>query len=396
MRIKTLTLIWAVALAARAVGQAPPNDNFTNRISLIGSPVMWTGNTVGATEDLSTDLDLMMPNVYAWSGKSAWWSWVASDSSPATIEVLGGFVPLSGFLAVYSLNPGERGPPLCFIDLSLHGQYATYNAQAGREYQIRMNSDDTNDVVFRLTATNAPVFRLQPRTQTVSSNTSALFSAWAIGTQPLQYQWRYAGTDLPGATNAMFPISSASATNAGEYCVVVSSAAGGVSTSAVARLAISTNDPLPSVKAIRSIGHTNFEFVVNGEEGRSYLVETSTNLADWPTPQIRLVVINTNQTTPFQIAQDAPGKFFCFSPYHPKNELCNSNLKELWFASWQFAEDQHQPPLRAITQVDLLTYSIDHAWPHCPLNPEPFPTDYVAMNLNYPVYCAYGHYLEER
>jgi len=149
------------------------------------------------------------------------------------------------------------------------------------EYQIKLAVQETNDAVFHLTANNAPVFRLQPRTQTVSSNASALFTAWALGLTPVLYQWRYNGADVPNATNAMLPIYSANATNAGEYCVVVSSAAG-VSTSAVARLIISTKDLAPSVRAVRSVAGTNFEFAVNGEEGRSYLVESSTNLLAGP------------------------------------------------------------------------------------------------------------------
>jgi len=249
-------------------------------------------------------------------------------------------------------------------------------------------------MVFRLNASDAPVFRLQPRTQTVSSNGSALFTAWAFGAKPLHYQWQYNGQDVPDATNAMLPIYSASATNAGEYCVVVSSAAGGVSTSAVAYLIISTNDPAPAVRAVRSVGGTNFEFEVSGEEGRSYLVESSTNLVDWPTLQRRLVVINTNQTTHFQIAQNGPSKFFRLSPYHPQNEICNLNMRQLRMAAWYFAEDDHKSNDASVAGVDLLRYM---AYPYCPDDPDKhmassYPISTVEQT---PGHCFFGHTLEE-
>ena len=406
-RAATLLVLWIVI--ERCCAQLPPaNDEFTNRIALAGSAVVWTGNTAGATENLETDLDFQPPYVdwRSFSLNSVWWSWVAPVTTPVMVEVLGAFVPLRGYLAVYSLNPGESGASLCYMELQLHGQYATFQAEAGREYQIRLNLEETNDIVFRLTATNAPVFRLQPRTQTVSSNAGALFTAWAFGVKPLLYQWRYNGIDVPNATNAMLPIYYANATNAGEYCVVVSSAAGGTSTSTVARLMVSTNDLLPSVKALRLVGGTNFEFAVTGEEGRSYLVETSTNLIEWTAPQshwapqwlapqTRLVVNNTNQTTQFQLTRNATREFFRLTPYHPRNEICNNHLKQLWFASWQFAEDQREDSQGGVTQVGLIPYLVDRVWPRCPLNPDIYPTDYIAMYVSYPTYCAYGHYLEE-
>lgn len=332
---------------------------------------------------------------------------MATSNAPVLLEKIGDFASLRGFVAVFAFDPSHRNQrSIASIDLFCHGQYTTFNAEAGREYQFKVGVEETNDLVFRLTVTNAPIFRLQPRTQTVSSNAGALFTAWAFGVKPLHYQWRFNAQDIPNATNAMFPIYFANATNAGEYCVVVSSVSGGASTSEVARLIVSTNDPLPSVRALRSIGHTNFEFEVTGEEGRSYLVESSTNLldwaaarADWPAygfgSKTRLAICNTNSTTSFRIRQNAPRKFFRMSPYHPKNEICNSHLRQLWFASWQFAEDQHKHPEATVAQSDLLTYLVDHVWPQCPLNPGQLFGDYYVMDLLYPAACAYEHYLEE-
>lgn len=395
------------------MAQSPPNDYFENRIPLVGSSLTWTGNTVNVTDDFDDPITLNHQFVlsdypYGDFSKSVWWSWVSPATATVLLEKMGVFQPILGFLSVYAFDATLNNQfSITTINLQNHGQYTTFNVEAGREYQIKGTSQETNDLVFRLTVTNVPIFRLQPRTQTVSSNAGALFTAWAFGVKPLHYQWRFNAQDIPNATNAMFPIYFANATNAGEYCVVVSSASGGASTSEVARLIVSTNDPLPSVRALRLLGQTNFEFEVTGEEGRSYLVESSTNLLDWTAAQAdwpvyrfgsetRLAIRNTNSTTLFRIRQDAPKKFFRISPYHPKNEICNSHLRQLWFASWQFAEDQHKHPEATVAQSDLLAYLVDHVWPVCPLNPDTFPRDYYVLDLLYPAGCTFGHYLEER
>jgi len=313
------------------------------------------------------------------------------------VEKLGPYTELNGALIIFSTNGTDTfQPAICCIDLQEHGQYVAFNADAGKEYQIRVSAFETNEMTFRLTMTNDPLFRLQPRTQTVSSNGSALFTSRAAGVKPLQYQWRFNGVDIPNATNAMLPILSANSTNTGEYCVVASSVAGGVSTSAVARLIISTNDPLPSIKALPSVGQTNFEFVVSGEEGRSYLVESSTNLVDWPTPQLRFGVINTNQTTFFQIPQDAPKKFFRLSPYHPQNEICDLNMRQLRMAAWYHAEDAHQHDYDSVTALELLQYLGPTVNPYCPNDPmKSLATSYsVSIVRDTPEPCFFGHHLE--
>ena len=363
---KILLVCGFATVTTSCLAQTPPaNDDFVNRIPLIGSTVTFSGSTAGATEPWFSPPYFEYPDTVRCLDYSIWWSWTAPTSSIVIVEKLGPYTEVNGVLIIFSTNVTEIfQPAVCFFDLQAQGQYVAFNADAGKEYQIRASASETNELTFRLTMTNDPVFRLQPRTQTVSSNGSALFTSWAAGIQPLHYQWRFSGVDIPNATNAMLPILSANSTNTGEYCVVVSSVAGGVSTSAVARLIISTNDPLPSVKALHSVGQTNFEFMVNGEEGRRYLVESSTNLIDWPTPQLRSGLNNTNQTTFFQILRDAPKKFFRLSPYHPQNEICDLNMRQLRMAAWYFAEDAHQRGHDSVNEDNLLPY-LGPTHPYC-------------------------------
>lgn len=185
--VKLFLLILGFALAESAVAQPPPNDEFTNRIALTGSSVTWAGNSAGATPDWDLEFTFLLPyDLRSNPNNDIWWSWTAQNSSPVVLEALGVFAKYSGFIAVYSnsdVQPFQM--PLCAVDLSVQGQYATFNAEAGHEYQLKFAITETNDVVFRLTATNAPVFRLQPRTQTVYSNAGAFFTSWAVGVKPL-------------------------------------------------------------------------------------------------------------------------------------------------------------------------------------------------------------------
>ncbi len=46
-----------------------------------------------------------------------------------------------------------------------------------------------------------PNLTTQPQSQTVAATSNALFTVAATGTAPLYYQWRFNGTNMPGATN---------------------------------------------------------------------------------------------------------------------------------------------------------------------------------------------------
>lgn len=83
----------------------------------------------------------------------------------------------------------------------------------------------------------------QPQSQTAFLNGSAGFSVTATGQQPLQYQWFRGTAAIAGAAAPTLTIAPVKATDAGTYTVVVSNAAGSV-TSAVATLTVKTPPPV--------------------------------------------------------------------------------------------------------------------------------------------------------
>ncbi|MCO5052564.1 MAG: immunoglobulin domain-containing protein [Verrucomicrobiae bacterium] len=82
-----------------------------------------------------------------------------------------------------------------------------------------------------------------PTNPTVALNDPVTFTADAYGTEPLHYQWRSHGTNLPGATASSFSIAHAQAEAIGDYEVIVSDFSGSI-TSATTLLTV-TGVPLP-------------------------------------------------------------------------------------------------------------------------------------------------------
>lgn len=100
----------------------------------------------------------------------------------------------------------------------------------------------------------APVISQQPQSQIVAVGAAASFSVAAGGTAPLSYQWRFSGTNIPGATTNLYLLPSAQTTNSGAYTVVITNIAGAV-TSSVASLTV-TNTP-PAIQT-QPLSQTNY------------------------------------------------------------------------------------------------------------------------------------------
>ena len=85
-----------------------------------------------------------------------------------------------------------------------------------------------------------PVIAAQPLSQTISVNQPVTFSVGLTGTLPFSYQWRFNGTNLPGATNATLTIPTVVPASAGGYSVLVGDALG-IAASASATLTVDTS-----------------------------------------------------------------------------------------------------------------------------------------------------------
>jgi polygalacturonase/pectin methylesterase-like acyl-CoA thioesterase len=141
------------------------------------------------------------------------------------------------------------------------------------------------------TTTIIPEISTQPLSVTKSVGENHTFTVVADGGAgtTLSYQWQLNGAPIPGATGASYAIPAAALTDAGDYTVVVSDAAGST-TSSVATLTVTTGAVAPSIivqstgGSIITGGSFTFSATVNGTAPLAYRWERSTDNGATYTP----------------------------------------------------------------------------------------------------------------
>lgn len=107
-----------------------------------------------------------------------------------------------------------------------------------------------NNALYRIvyTSSQAPAITNQPVAMGRFIGESATFSVSASGAQPLSYQWRKDGTNIPGATAIEFTINSVATADAGQYSVSVSNSFGSVVSNTAALTILGQNEaPVPTI-----------------------------------------------------------------------------------------------------------------------------------------------------
>src|SRR5439155_15534161 len=95
---------------------------------------------------------------------------------------------------------------------------------------MTMSASTTVTATF---ASVLPTITSQPASQTVTSGQTATFSVTATGAAPLSYQWQMNGTAISGATSASYTTpATTAADNGDQFTVVVSNAAGSMTSNA--------------------------------------------------------------------------------------------------------------------------------------------------------------------
>lgn len=85
-----------------------------------------------------------------------------------------------------------------------------------------------------------PVINIHPVSQWASNGQTAVFTVQATGTMPLACQWRWEGTNLPGASESSLSLTNVQPSSRGSYDVVVVSSFGSVTSSPAI---LGTTDP---------------------------------------------------------------------------------------------------------------------------------------------------------
>jgi hypothetical protein len=107
-------------------------------------------------------------------------------------------------------------------------------AQSGTYAVLVSNSSGvllSSNAILTVEPPVGPSFTAQPVSQTVAVGGTAIFSAGADGTLPLNYQWTLNGTNLPGATNDSLTLGNVQISQAGIYAVQVSNVVDAITSS---------------------------------------------------------------------------------------------------------------------------------------------------------------------
>jgi autotransporter-associated beta strand protein len=134
----------------------------------------------------------------------------------------------------------------------------------------------------------------QPQPQTTLLGQNASFAANAVGTPPLSYQWYFnENAAISSAQNKTLSVVNTTASNAGDYTVVVTNIYGST-TSAVATLTL-----LPPPAISSQLTSNGFQLSGLTIPGITYEVQASTNLTNWT-----IIFTNRADTNGFLLFND--------------------------------------------------------------------------------------------
>ena len=181
-------------------------------------------------------------------------------------------------------------------------------------YQLSLLPDGISDIAGNALFTPAtlswqfvavpPSISAQPQSLTNLAGTASGFSVSATGTEPLGYQWRFNGVNLAGATATNYIVAGAQPTNAGNYDVVVTNVAGGI-TSAVASLTVwvpPTITTQPQSQTVFEGSNVTFSITATGTAPLNYQWSFwGVDMASKTNNSLTLTGVQTNQAGSYRV-----------------------------------------------------------------------------------------------
>ena len=165
--------------------------------------------------------------------------------------------PIAGatndFLTLSNIQPADAG---------------SYDVTVGNALGVTTSSSASLSIV------GAPTITTQPLSRTVTQGGTFNFSVGIAtsATLPLRYQWRYNGSDIPGAINPVFTLANAQPSAAGLYSVLVANSLGTILS---AEAALFVNSPPmvvthPTNQSVTLGSNVTFTVVASGGTPLTY------------------------------------------------------------------------------------------------------------------------------
>jgi hypothetical protein len=250
-----------------------------------GTVVQWGNGPVWQHNGNNTNLTVApgMSNITAVAagGFSAWslqsdgtvfgWGWYgfAGFSSITALSAAGTTSPTYDYVLVLRNNgtiATSGGSPFFtpYISVSPSNVVAI---SAGYNHAAALVNDGT------------PLVARQLLSQTVYSGSTAIFSSGIVGGMPLNYQWRFNGTNLAGATNALLVLTNVPLSAAGNYDSIVTNTFGAATNLNATLTVLRSTLRFNSVAAFSNNG---FGWQLDQLSGHgTIIILASTNLVDW-------------------------------------------------------------------------------------------------------------------
>jgi len=132
--------------------------------------------------------------------------------------------------------------------------------------------------------TAAPNITLQPQDQVAVAGNPVTFTCAATGTPAPACQWRFNGTNLPGATDATLLLTNVAPSQAGLYSLAATNLAGST-TSRDALLSVYAS-AAPTLCGVACSTNGQLQFSLAGVPGCQYAILASPDLTNWTVLQI--------------------------------------------------------------------------------------------------------------
>jgi hypothetical protein len=133
---------------------------------------------------------------------------------------------------------------------------------------MKYSYDHSGNVAVRaVSALLAPQIVGQPVKQVAAAGDIVTFSVVIADARAVTFQWKFNGTDIPGATSDSLVLADVSVANEGQYSVVVTNSAGSVTSAPAELLLDSDRDGLPDSWEITHFGNTTSQRSAGDPDG---------------------------------------------------------------------------------------------------------------------------------
>jgi|GEM_PF-4611845 len=169
--------------------------------------------------------------------------------------------------ADFQLSGGGTGVSLDFIGSSI-----TKTIQSNGHYHFHFD-----EALYHLSFPML-LFSTLPQNRVALVGQNITLNASALGARPLNFQWRFGGSDIPDATNSSLSLTNIQLASAGLYEAAITNISGSITSD----VRLSVYDSATPTLQTPAISTSNlFQMTVSGVPTLKYAIEASTNLADW-------------------------------------------------------------------------------------------------------------------